>query len=160
MNYEIVNVKKEEKEKLYRLLQFALYDGSQYIDNNINEDIIYEYGWFDNYFTDDDRYAYFIKSGNNYIGMVLVNENLKYIKHGKSVSEFLILPRFRRCHIGKKVAYDIFNMFKGKWEVQPMENNPIAYSFWKNIINEYTNGNYEVKNDGVEDVFIFNSDNK
>ena len=46
-------------------------------------------------------------------------------------------------------------MFKGDWEVQPMENNPTAYSFWKNIINEYTNGNYSVKNDGIEDVFIF-----
>lgn len=38
-----------------------------------------------------------------------------------------------------------------------MENNPIAYSFWKNIISEYTNGNYLTKNDGVEDVFIFNN---
>lgn len=40
-----------------------------------------------------------------------------------------------------------------------MENNPIAYSFWKNIITEYTNGNYTIKNDGIEDVFIFNNQN-
>ena len=40
MNYEIVNVNKEDKEKLYRLLQYALYDGSQYIDNDINEDCL------------------------------------------------------------------------------------------------------------------------
>ncbi len=38
-----------------------------------------------------------------------------------------------------------------------MENNPIAYSFWKNIIAEYTNNNYVTKNDGTEDVFIFNN---
>jgi hypothetical protein len=38
-----------------------------------------------------------------------------------------------------------------------MENNPIAYSFWKNIINEYTKGKYIIKNDGIEDVFIFNN---
>jgi predicted acetyltransferase len=157
MDYEIIKVEKKDKDKLYRLLQYALYDGSQYIDNEIDEDCLFEYGWFDNYFTDDDRDAYFIKNGNKYLGMVMVNENLKFNEEGKCIAEFLIMPRFRRHHIGKKVAYDVFEMFKGDWEVQPMENNPTAYAFWKNIINEYTNGNYRVKNDGVEDVFMFNN---
>ena len=157
LNYEIIDVKQKEKEKLYKLLQYALYDGSQYIDNDINEDCIFEYRWFDNYFTDNDRNAYFIKSGNAYVGMVMVNENLKFNKDGKCIAEFLIMPRYRRNHIGKKVAYEIFEKFKDNWEVQPMENNPIAYSFWKNIISEYTNGNYITKNDGIEDVFIFNN---
>lgn len=34
LNYEIIDVKQEEKEKLYKLLQYALYDGSQYIEND------------------------------------------------------------------------------------------------------------------------------
>lgn len=157
MKYEIKSVSLEDKDKLYKLLQFALYDGSQYIDNDINKQCIFEYDWFDNYFTDDDRNAYFIKNGDEYLGMTMVNENLKFNNEGKSIAEFLIMPKYRRNHIGKKVAYDIFELFKGDWEVQPMENNPIAYSFWKNIINEYTSGNYIVKNDGVEDVFIFNN---
>ena len=58
MNYEIVSVNMKDKEKLYQLLQYALYDGSQYIDNDINEECICEYRWFDNYFTDDDKNAY------------------------------------------------------------------------------------------------------
>ena len=153
MNYEIVRVEKEDKDKLYKLLQYALYDGSQYIDNDINEDCIFEYTWFNNYFTDPDRYAYFIKNGNEYLGMVMVNEHLKFSDNGKSVAEFLVMPKYRRHHIGKKVAYEIFDKFKGNWEVEPMENNQGAYSFWKNIINEYTNGNYEEK----ENIFIFNN---
>ena len=135
MNYEIIDVKQVEKEKLYKLLQYALYDGSQYIDNDINEDCIFEYRWFNNYFTDKDRHAYCIKNENSYVGMVMVNENLKFNKSGKSVTEFLIMPRFRRNHIGKKVSYEIFEEYKGDWEVQPMENTSVAYSFWKNILN-------------------------
>lgn len=157
MDYKIIEAKEEDKEKLYRLLQYALYDGSQYIDNNINNECIYEYKWFDKYFTDKSRNAYFIMNNDKYLGMVFVNENLKFNKTGKCIAEFLILPRYRRNHIGKKVAFDIFNMFKGDWEVQPMENNPIAYNFWKNTINEYTKGNYIIKNDNIEDVFIFNN---
>ncbi len=158
MNYEIVKVTLDEKDKLYKLLQYALYDGSQYIDNDINEDCIFEYTWFNNYFTDSDRNAFFIKNGNEYLGMAMVNENLKFNNSGKCIAEFLIMPKYRRHHIGKNVAYSIFDMYKGDWEIQPMENNPIAYSFWKNIINEYTNGEYVIKNDGTEDVFIFNNE--
>ena len=92
MKYEIVDVTLKDKEKLYKLLQFALYDGSQYIDNDINDDLVFEYNWFDNYFNDNDRNAYFIKSDNKYLGMVMVNENLKFNNKGKSVAEFLIIP--------------------------------------------------------------------
>lgn len=158
MNFELVSVDKKDKEKLYRLLQYAMYDGLQYIDNDINMDCIFDYKWFDNYFTDSDRNAYFIKKDDKYLGMVMVNENLKFQQNGKSIAEFLIMPKYRRHHIGKKVAYEIFDKSKGNWEVQPMENNPIAYSFWKNVINEYTNGNYTIKNDGTEDIFIFNNE--
>ena len=159
MNYEIVEAKSAEKNKMYALLQFALYDGSQYIDNDINEDCIFEYNWFDNYFTDTDRLAYFIKDKEKYLGMVLVNENLKFNKNGKSIAEFLILPKYRRNHIGKRVAYDIFAKFKGNWEVEPMENNPIAYSFWHNVIAEYTNNNYIIKKVKEGEIFIFNNEN-
>ena len=155
MEYFLEKVEEPKKDILYRLLQFSLYDGSQYIDNELNDDCLYDYKWFNNYFTDDNRDAFFIKDNDNYIGFVMVNENLKFNKSGKCIAEFLVIPRYRRCHIGKRVAYDIFNMYDGLWEVQPMENNPIAYAFWKNIINEYTNGDFEIKNDGVEDVFLF-----
>ena len=32
------------------------------------------------------------------------------------------MPRFRRNHSGKRVAYEIFEKFRGDWEVQPIEN--------------------------------------
>jgi len=92
MKYEIVDVTLKDKEKLYKLLQFVLYDGSQYIDNDINDNLVFEYNWFDNYFTYNDRNAYFIKSDNKYLGMVMVNENLKFNNKGKCVAEFLIMP--------------------------------------------------------------------
>lgn len=155
MNYVLEKVEESKKDILFHLLQFSLYDGSQYIENDLNKECLYDYRWFNNYFTDLDRDAYFIKNNDEYLGFVMVNENLKFNKSGKCIAEFLIMPRYRRNHIGKKVAIDIFNMYDGEWEVQPMENNPIAYAFWKNTINEYTNGNYEVKNDGIEDVFLF-----
>ena len=102
LNYEIIDVKQEEKEKLYKLLQYALYDGSQYIDNDISKDCIFKYRCFDNYFTDKDRNVYFIKSGNYYVGMVMVNENLKVI--GK-FNEWIII--LLHIHFGRILYQNI-----------------------------------------------------
>ena len=112
IEYQLEKVTLDKKEILYNLLQFALYDGSQYIKNELNEKGMFNYTWFDNYFTDLDREDHFIKSSNNYLGFVMINENLKFNKSGKSVVEFLIIPQYRRNHIGKKVAIKIFENIK------------------------------------------------
>ena len=64
MNYILEKVTLDKKEVLHNLLQFALYDGSKYIKNELTEHANFEYKWFDNYFTDNDREAYFIKNDN------------------------------------------------------------------------------------------------
>ena len=143
----------EEKAILYNLLQFAIYDASQYVDIDLNESGIFDYDWFENYFIDNDRDAYFIKMGDKLIGFVMVNENLKIYSNGKSIAEFLIIPSYRRKKIGKQVAITIFDMYLGNWEVEPIENSIQAYKFWQNTIKEYTNNNYEEKNR----IFTFNN---
>ncbi len=156
MNYTLEKVSLNKKKILYNLLQFALYDGSKYVKNELNKDAKFEYKWFDNYFTDTSRDAYFIKSGKTYLGFVMINENLKFNNSGKSIAEFLIMPQYRRNHIGKKVAIEIFEKYKGYWEVKPIKNSNEAYLFWKKTIEDYTNGNYTIKSNETEEIFIFN----
>lgn len=156
MNYILEKVTLDKKEVLHNLLQFALYDGSKYVKNELNKDAKFEYKWFDNYFTDTSRDAYFIKSGKTYLGFVMINENLKFNNSGKSIAEFLIMPQYRRNHIGKKVAIEIFEKYKGYWEVKPIKNSNEAYLFWKKTIEDYTNGNYTIKSNETEEIFIFN----
>lgn len=153
MNIKLEKVTSEKKAILYNLLQFAIYDASQYVDIDLNESGIFDYDWFENYFIDNDRDAYFIKMGDKLIGFVMVNENLKIYSNGKSIAEFLIIPSYRRKKIGKQVAITIFDMYLGNWEVEPIENSIQAYKFWQNTIKEYTNNNYEEKNR----IFTFNN---
>ena len=163
MDYKLKKITVDNKQLLWNLLQFALYDGSFYINNKIGENGLFEYNWFENYFTDDDRVAYLIKSENSILGFVLVNSNLKLLHDCKAqtIAEFLILPQYRKNHIGKKVAYEIFDMFDGEWEVQPMENNTGAYQFWRKIIREYSNNKYETYHfEDQEDVFVFETNKK
>lgn len=160
MDYQLEKVILEKKDVLFNLLQFSLYDGSQYSENSLNEDGKFEYSWFDKYFQDESREAFFIKYNHEYIGFVMINENLKVCSTGKSVAEFLIMPKYRRKHIGRKVAIDIFNMHQGYWEVEPLENSEQAYYFWEKTIREYTGNKYEINDYNNSKIFVFKSINK
>ena len=61
MEIYLSKVKDEEKEVLYRLLQYSLFEESENDLNEMNQEAIYEYKYFDSYFIDNDRYAFFIR---------------------------------------------------------------------------------------------------
>ena len=155
MDIYLTKVKKEEKEILYRLLQYSLFEESENDLNEMNEQAEFEYKYFDAYFTDDDRYAYFIKEKetNKLLGFSLVNEHVQKFENGHSIAEYLVIPKYRRNKIGKNVAFEIFNRFPGNWEVSPSYNSEKAYLFWKHVIEEYTKNNYKFE-DGI---FLFNN---
>ena len=142
-----------DKEILYRLLQFSLFEESENNLRDMNDNAIFEYKYFDSYFTDKDRDAYFIrdKKTNNLLGFAMVNTYMQIFKKGHSIAEYMVIPKYRRNKIGKKVAIELFNRYKGNWEVKPLSNSDRAYLFWKNVIEDYTNNNFEFKNG----IFIF-----
>ena len=52
------------------------------------------------------------------------------------------MKKYRRAGIGKAAAVQLFNIHKGNWQVHQRENNIAAHQFWKNVIAEYTKGDF------------------
>lgn len=157
MDIELRKVEKDKKDILYRLLEYSLFEESLNDGNEMNDEAIFEYKYFDRYFIDKDRYAFFVieKDTNKLLGFVMINTYMQKLDSGHSIAEFMIIPKYRRNKIGKKVAFKCFDLFKGNWEVSPSLGSESAYLFWKNVIDEYTN-----KNNKFEDrIFMFNNDN-
>lgn len=155
IKYKLERVKVQDKDILYRLLQYSLFEESLNDLNEMNEEAIFEYKWFDNYFQDNNREAYFIKeeTSNKLLGFAMVNQYMQKNENGHSIAEFMIIPKYRRLKIGKRVAIEIFNMHKDIWEVKPSYGSKSAFAFWKNVIDEYTE-----KNNTYEDgIFVFQS---
>ena len=61
MDVCLSRVDKKEKDTLYRLLEYSLFEESLNDGNEMNNEAIFEYKYFDNYFTDNDSDAFFIK---------------------------------------------------------------------------------------------------
>jgi predicted acetyltransferase len=119
----------------------------------MNEEAIFEYKYFNSYFTDNDRHAFFIreKDTNKLLGFAMINKYMQKFDDGHSIAEYLVIPKYRRNKIGKKVAFEIFSKYSGNWEVKPSYNSEKAYLFWKNVVEEYTNNNYKFE----EGIFLF-----
>ena len=73
MTLSLVPVKQEQKTKLFSLLQFSLYEESATDGNHINENGYFDYPYFEAYFNDALREAYFIQSDNTCVGMVMLH---------------------------------------------------------------------------------------
>ena len=144
---EIEKVTEENKSVLRQLIELYEYDFSQYTQNDVNEHGFFGYKYFDHYWTEKDRYPFFIKIGGKLAGFVLVNQHCYISKDPttKSIAEFFVMRKYRRKNAGKDVAKQIFNIFPGKWEVLQHGENEISKMFWINVISEYTNGEYEIQ---------------
>jgi len=156
MDIYLEQVNESKKDVLYRLLEYSLFEESLNDGNEMNDEGIFEYNHFEDYFNEDDRYAYFIKEikTNKLVGFVMINKYVQKVKAGHSIAEFMVIPKYRKRHIGKKVAFECFDMFSGFWEVSPSYGSESAYQFWSKVVNEYTNG----KNKFEDGIFIFENE--
>ena len=58
------------------------------------------------------------------------------------LSEFFILRAQRRHGLGQRAALDIFNRFRGVWELSQLRENHAAIAFWHRVVSEYTRGRF------------------
>jgi predicted acetyltransferase len=144
-------VKIEEKEILKNLLEKYLYEFSQYDNRDVNNFGLYGYSYFDHYWVEDNRLPFFIKVDDKLVGFAMVNDYPEVrIETDYTMSEFFILYKYRRLGIGSYAVRHILDQFKGKWQLKYHSKNVTSEKFWIKVVNEYTNGKYELIKDNPE----------
>ena len=93
MNIILDRVKEKEKDVLYRLLEYSLFEESLNDGNEMNDEAIFEYKYFDSYFIENDRDAFFVREQetNKLIGFVMINTFMQKSSSGHSIAEFMII---------------------------------------------------------------------
>jgi predicted acetyltransferase len=98
---------------------------------------------FKRYFEEKDRYPFLIKVDQEVAGFALIDKKGSDPEVEWNIGEFFILAKFQGQGLGRRVAEEIFNKFHGKWEVACLPDNSGAYKFWKKIVANYSNNNYQ-----------------
>ncbi|MEM6317631.1 MAG: GNAT family N-acetyltransferase [Bacteroidota bacterium] len=144
MTIDLIPIKKEEKHSLEAQLYayFQEIDTTKIVAKNGKSTINYLY--LDSYWSEDKRTPFFILANGSSVGFVLVNDWTveKSFDADFSIAEFYIQPTFRRKGIGNAAAHQLFDTFKGRWEVRQTISNVTAIQFWRTIIGTYTQGEY------------------
>ena len=98
-----------------------------------------DYPYLDFYWLEKNRTPLYFYFGKRKIGFALINDYCieQKTEPAYSIAEFYIFEKERRNHFGKKIAIQVFDFFKGNWEVITMEGNKKSELFWENVISEY-----------------------
>lgn len=146
MEVKIESILLEQKSVLVQLMELYNYDFSVFSGDDINEYGYFGYAHIDDYWNESGRFPYFIRVDNKLAGLVFVCSCCEYnsLSNPHNIAEFFVMQKYRRKGIGRAAATQIFDMHKGGWEVTQWAENTPAQMFWKDVIGEYTKGEYNV----------------
>lgn len=63
------------------------------------------------------------------------------------IAEFYVVPSKRGSDLGTRFAHEIFDMYKGPWQVRQIAGADKARDFWRKAIGTYSSGKYEESQD-------------
>jgi len=142
MGVEVLAASITDKLLIKQMMELYQYDFSEFEGTDINEHGYFGYLYLDYYWVEADRYPFIVRVNEKLAGFVLVNQYTYLPGSQYSLAEFFILRKYRKQGIGKKVAFHVFNLFHGKWEIHQVNTNIMAQQFWRCVIGAYTADNY------------------
>lgn len=131
-NIKVVKIGEEKINILMNLLSLYLHDLSEFADDlKINEEGKYEYEGIKYYFIKEELNPFFIYYNDEIAGFVLLNGG-KYVPGDAeySIHEIFILKSFRGKGVATIAIKKIFEMYKGKYKVEQLQDNKLAVKFW------------------------------
>ncbi|MFT5785991.1 MAG: putative acetyltransferase [Ascidiaceihabitans sp.] len=108
---------------------------------------------FEEMWDDTSRYPRLILIDAEPVGFAIVRRTNE---DEFDMEQFFLLRKHRRSGVGSDAAKMLFRMFSGWWTVEQIAMNKAAQLFWRRVISEYTDGDF---NDTNEDdpIQSFNS---
>lgn len=135
---ELVKVKSEDRDLLWNLNQKYLYEMTAYYDDELDPFGNLHYGYFDAYFTDPQRKAFFLYDEKTLVGFAMIHPYSQIEESTDHVlAEFTVFPMYRRKHFGILATELLFDTFKGRWEIKYHENNAAAKALWNKVAEPY-----------------------
>lgn len=151
MQVDIAKASLNEKSLIQHMMQLYQYDFSEFEGTDLDDQGLFSYKYLDLYWVEENRTPLIVRVTGRLAGFVLVNKH-SYTKEDRfCIAEFFIMRKYRRKGIGKEVTYRVFDMFDPLWEVQQTKQNIVAQAFWIKVVNEYTNGDFELYETGLGD---------
>ena len=149
-NIKLIRIESKDKSILQNLFQLYMHDITASLPMDVNDHGLFEYNYIDSYFTEENRYAYLIYIDNKIGGFVLIDDDFMVLDKKNDLpcynfSEMFILNAYKKKGYGEIIVKQIFDMYKGNWEIKPVPRSEGAKKFWLKVVKNYTNDNFSEK---------------
>ena len=143
--FELFEVKEQDKKIIYNLMQLYTYELSFFEDETTNFQLLdtglYAMSkYIELYWREENRHPYILKCNGDLAGFVLERFNEENMNE---IAEFFVLNKYRKLGAGTFMAKEMFKRYKGKWEIRTLLKNKRAQEFWRKVVKDASNGNYE-----------------
>ncbi len=141
---ELIKATPADQSRLENLLQLYIHDFSEILELTPDDDGRFGYP-LAQYWSDDGRFPFLIRTNGRLIGFVLVSKGSQVTGEPNvfDVAEFFVVRGARRQGVGLAAALRLFASFSGTWEVRVMERNAGALPFWERAVSAFTKRRYE-----------------
>lgn len=144
MDVEIIQATYHDIPTLQHLIQLYLYDYTEFMDWDVDAHGRFADLELDGRLMKVGRFCFFIKVDGQYAGFAIVDQPpIPPAEFTVRMTEFFILRRYRRRGLGEYFSTDMFNRFRGRWQIAQLPQNVNAISFWRRVIKKYTGAEYE-----------------
>ncbi len=135
----LVPVKAEEKELFWNINQKYLYEMTNFYPDEMDTEGNYHYGYFEEYFVDPKREAFFLFSDDTMVGFAMINPySVIGAQPDHTMAEFTVFPSYRRKHYAIDAARLILTTYPGRWEIKYNEKNTAAKRLWTAVTAPYS----------------------
>ena len=143
MNIEMRAPSRSDRNLVRRMMELYLYDFSEFDEADLDEHGHFEYGDLDYFWFEPTHAAFLVTVDGKLAGFVLVDNESLLGGSQRSITEFFVTRKYRRLGVGKYIAREVFDRLPAQWEVAIIEANKPAEQFWRRVIDEYRQGQFE-----------------
>lgn len=148
MRVEMSDVEPTDLPIVLNLVPHYVYDMSEWMGWNCNADGTYD-GCDDlpEYLSEPWGSLYVLRVNDRLAGFTSVRR-LSESPASFDMGEFFVIRKFRRKGVGKEAAEQLFERFRGDWQIRCFVENTPAVEFWRSVVSSYSRGEYR---ESIED---------
>lgn len=144
----LIPATEQDIQTLANLFQLYDYDFWEMLpddpDSAIGEDGLFDHEFdLDEYFHRAGYHCYLARVDGKLAGFAFTSEKIAHGQGaGRFVEEFFVLRPYRGKGVGRALAFQLFDTFRGYWEVTELPENASGIAFWQSAIEAYTDGRF------------------
>ena len=136
--------------KIEKLMQFYMYDLSEWIPLSFDEEGNFFIRPKDEYWAHAGTHAFFIEVDGETAGFATVDTDVVDADTNFSIGYFFVSRRFRGIGSGAIAAEMLLQRFPGMWQIFHVNINVVACTFWEKMVPRLSQGDFSKRMQDID----------